>query len=436
MYRDLKPENILIQENGHIKLTDFDLSLKLVRSSSNGGALMPDKASGTASTLQLKKGKIDHEHQVNDSIAGIENVVLEQELAIVKGLMAHDVVKDMACMRRLGGCFLFEQDQDRGGEEEDDEEEEKGETADDEVVEAEKFCESKLMEARRIRRRGGMVRRDVHNKKEGLNIRKMMAERKKKIVHQKSVCFVGTDEYVAPEVLRGGDHTAAMDWWSYGVLLYEMIYGNTPFRGKNSDETLHNIMEKDAEFPGIVSAAKNLISQLLVKEASKRPRVEEIKRHEFFRGLQWELLIEVARPPFIPPPYSLSEFEDRARRNQQLIRFNPNNSMSRSSSSSTSSSHQNNTVPWIDEVALIHRGGISNSSSSAAASHNLSASTHTQSSASSTLSLSSCGAMEYCMNSLHREESLEYMSISQDQDPWTGDQVDLINQQKALWKAC
>ena len=87
-----------------------------------------------------------------------------------------------------------------------------------------------------------------------------MAERKKKIVQQKSVCFVGTDEYVAPEVLRGGDHTAAMDWWSYGVLLYEMIYGNTPFRGKNSDETLHNIMEKDAEFPGIVSAAKNLIS--------------------------------------------------------------------------------------------------------------------------------------------------------------------------------
>ncbi|KAG2622544.1 hypothetical protein PVAP13_3KG000048 [Panicum virgatum] len=61
--------------------------------------------------------------------------------------------------------------------------------------------------------------------------------------------FVGTEEYIAPEIITGAGHTSAVDWWALGILLYEMLYGYTPFRGKTRQRTFANILHKDIRFP-------------------------------------------------------------------------------------------------------------------------------------------------------------------------------------------
>nr|AML79564.1 putative LOV domain-containing protein [Chrysobalanus icaco] len=64
--------------------------------------------------------------------------------------------------------------------------------------------------------------------------------------------FVGTEEYIAPEIITGSGHSSAIDWWALGILLYEMLYGRTPFRGKNRQKTFANILHKDLTFPSSI----------------------------------------------------------------------------------------------------------------------------------------------------------------------------------------
>jgi protein-serine/threonine kinase len=66
--------------------------------------------------------------------------------------------------------------------------------------------------------------------------------------------FVGTEEYIAPEVIKGSGHTSAVDWWTLGILIYEMLYGTTPFKGKNRNATFANILREDIPFPDHVGA--------------------------------------------------------------------------------------------------------------------------------------------------------------------------------------
>src|ERR1700760_75429 len=61
--------------------------------------------------------------------------------------------------------------------------------------------------------------------------------------------FVGTEEYIAPEVIKGCGHTSAVDWWTLGILIYEMLYGTTPFKGKTRNQTFSNIMKEEVGFP-------------------------------------------------------------------------------------------------------------------------------------------------------------------------------------------
>lgn len=102
--------------------------------------------------------------------------------------------------------------------------------------------------------------------------------------------FVGTEEYLAPEVIRGNGHTAAVDWWTLGILIYEMLFGCTPFKGDNSNETFSNILTKDVKFPHDKEVSKNckdLIKKLLNKNEAKRlgskSGAADIKRHPFFK---------------------------------------------------------------------------------------------------------------------------------------------------------
>jgi protein-serine/threonine kinase len=120
--------------------------------------------------------------------------------------------------------------------------------------------------------------------------------------------FVGTEEYIAPEVIRGNGHTSAVDWWTLGILLYEMLYGTTPFKGKNRNTTFANILKNDVPFldggfQPLTSACKNIIRKLLIKDENKRlgsrAGASDIKAHAFFKTTQWALLRNQT-PPIVP----------------------------------------------------------------------------------------------------------------------------------------
>lgn len=121
---------------------------------------------------------------------------------------------------------------------------------------------------------------------------------------ERSNSFVGTEEYVSPEVVRGEGHEFAVDWWALGILIYEMLYGTTPFKGRNRKETFRNVLVKAPEFVGKRTELSDLIERLLQKDPTRRlgyaRGASEIKEHEFFRGVRWDILTEVVRPPFIP----------------------------------------------------------------------------------------------------------------------------------------
>lgn len=120
--------------------------------------------------------------------------------------------------------------------------------------------------------------------------------------------FVGTEEYIAPEIITGAGHSGAIDWWALGILLYEMLYGRTPFRGKNRQKTFANILHKDLTFPSSIPVsltARQLIHGLLHRDPANRlgsnGGANEIKQHPFFRGINWPL-IRCMTPPQLDAP--------------------------------------------------------------------------------------------------------------------------------------
>ncbi|KAJ6440772.1 serine/threonine-protein kinase nrc-2 [Purpureocillium lavendulum] len=123
--------------------------------------------------------------------------------------------------------------------------------------------------------------------------------------------FVGTEEYIAPEVIKGSGHTSAVDWWTLGILIYEMLYGTTPFKGKNRNATFANILREDIPFPDhagapqISNLCKSLIRKLLIKDENRRlgarAGASDIKAHPFFRSTQWALIRHM-KPPIVPHP--------------------------------------------------------------------------------------------------------------------------------------
>lgn len=174
------------------------------------------------------------------------------------------------------------------------------------------FDDSKVPETRRKLRRWGVPlpladanrKGSLKNNAKTARVSPVSRRRPSLSDGERSNSFVGTEEYVAPEVVRGDGHEFAVDWWALGVLTYEMLYGTTPFKGKNRKETFRNVLVKAPEFVGRRTALTDLIERLLEKDPTRRlgyvRGASEIREHEFFRGVKWDLLTEVVRPPFIP----------------------------------------------------------------------------------------------------------------------------------------
>ncbi|XP_020208582.2 serine/threonine-protein kinase AGC1-7 isoform X2 [Cajanus cajan] len=240
VYRDLKPENVLVRDEGHIMLSDFDLSLRctvnptLVKSSS-----AHDQRSSSSNG---PSGAIFHDDQV------------------------------------VYGCILSSSFFPR-------------------ILHPKKNRKSKSDF-------GLMV---------GGSLPELMAEP----TNVRSMSFVGTHEYLAPEIIRGEGHGSAVDWWTFGIFLYELLHGITPFKGTGNKATLYNVVGQPLRFPEkprVSNVARDLIKGLLVKEPQKRFAYKrgatEIKQHPFFDGVNWAL-IRSAAPPIIPKPFNYSKYASK-----------------------------------------------------------------------------------------------------------------------------
>ncbi|KAI3997009.1 hypothetical protein MKX01_021285 [Papaver californicum] len=232
VYRDLKPENVLVREEGHIMLSDFDLSLRCSSS--------PTLVKSSSVNVSTTGGILNSEFPVHGCI---------QPSSFFPRILPKKSRKSKSDFGLFAGGSLPE----------------------------------------------------------------LMAEP----THARSMSFVGTHEYLAPEIIRGEGHGSAVDWWTFGIFLYELLHGTTPFKGSGNRATLFNVVGQPLKFPDAPNVsvnAKDLIRGLLVKDPQKRIAYRrgatEIKQHPFFEGVNWAL-VRSAAPPHVPEPVDFAQFASK-----------------------------------------------------------------------------------------------------------------------------
>uniref|UniRef100_A0A4X2L1G6 Serine/threonine-protein kinase N2 n=2 Tax=Vombatus ursinus TaxID=29139 RepID=A0A4X2L1G6_VOMUR len=119
--------------------------------------------------------------------------------------------------------------------------------------------------------------------------------------------FCGTPEFLAPEVLTETSYTRAVDWWGLGVLVYEMLVGESPFPGDDEEEVFDSIVNDEVRYPRFLSTeAISIMRRLLRRNPERRlgageKDAEDVKKHPFFRLIDWNaLLAKKVKPPFVP----------------------------------------------------------------------------------------------------------------------------------------
>ncbi|CAR29851.1 hypothetical protein ZYGR_0AD05390 [Zygosaccharomyces rouxii] len=129
-----------------------------------------------------------------------------------------------------------------------------------------------------------------------------------KYVPDVTYTLCGTPDYIAPEVISTKPYNKSVDWWSFGIYIYEMLAGYTPFYDANAMKTYENILNAEIKFPPFFHPdAQDLLSKLIMRDLSKRlgnlqNGTEDVKNHPWFSEVVWEkLLCRNIETPYEPP---------------------------------------------------------------------------------------------------------------------------------------
>jgi 3-phosphoinositide dependent protein kinase-1 len=131
-------------------------------------------------------------------------------------------------------------------------------------------------------------------------------ERDSSEMNERASSFVGTAEYVSPELLTDKNACKASDLWAFGCIIYQLLAGRPPFKAGNEYQTFQKIVALDYEFPrGFPDLARDLVERLLVLEPTRRLTIEHIKNHQFFDGIRWGKGLWSQKAPklrtYVPP---------------------------------------------------------------------------------------------------------------------------------------
>ncbi|XP_076386057.1 serine/threonine-protein kinase N isoform X2 [Megachile rotundata] len=126
--------------------------------------------------------------------------------------------------------------------------------------------------------------------------------------------FCGTPEFLAPEVLTDTSYTRAVDWWGLGVLIFEMLVGESPFPGDDEEEVFDSIVNDEVRYPRFLSLEAIAIMRRLLRKnpdrrlGSSERDAEDVKKQAFFRHIAWDdLLLRRVKPPFVPVIHSVED---------------------------------------------------------------------------------------------------------------------------------
>jgi len=125
--------------------------------------------------------------------------------------------------------------------------------------------------------------------------------------------YCGTSEYIAPEIIRNERYTESVDYYTIGVLLYEMVCGNPPFvlgEDESPDDLENRVLFSEVSYPEHVSdELRSLLGALLSKMPNRRPTIDKIMAHAFFAGIDWEKVKRKEYAPAIVPGEMAEEDE-------------------------------------------------------------------------------------------------------------------------------